>query len=129
MRTSTTPSKTKRILIIEDDPMINGVLKRKLDAKGMTADMRVNGSDTLLSLDSDLYDLILLDLRLPGRDGHAILEAKPATANAATPVLVLTSVCDSEEMERARFLGALRCLSKLSTRPDDVIREVQEIIG
>lgn len=82
-----------RILLAEDDGPIGHVIRRGLGAAGYIVDHAVSGQDALdLALRGD-YDLLILDLMLPDRDGWSVCEALRADRRE-TPVLMLTA-CDS----------------------------------
>lgn len=86
----------KRILIIEDDPEIIKLLELHLSDVSYETTMAMDGIEGLkLALEND-YDLILLDLTLPGLDGVEICRKLRATKN--TPVIMLTA--KSEEIDR-----------------------------
>ena len=86
----------KRILIIEDDPEIIKLLELHLSDVSYETTMAMEGNEGLrLALEND-YELILLDLTLPGLDGIEICRELRATKN--TPVIMLTA--KSEEIDR-----------------------------
>ena len=86
----------KRILIIEDDPEIIKLLELHLSDVSYETTMAMNGNEGLqLALDYD-FELILLDLTLPGLDGVEVCRKLRATKN--TPVIMLTA--KSEEIDR-----------------------------
>lgn len=86
----------KRILIIEDDPEIIKLLELHLSDVSYETTMAMDGNEGLnLALEND-YELILLDLTLPGLDGVEICKKLRATKN--TPVIMLTA--KSEEIDR-----------------------------
>ena len=61
----------KSILIIEDDPEIGKLLSVILNKSGMIPVLAYSGTEGLLQLQNNTYDLILLDLMLPGKIGRA----------------------------------------------------------
>src|SRR3989442_5178013 len=63
-----------RILVIEDEPRILGFLARGLEAEGFTVDTAGNGAAGLGAARRSPYDLVLLDLLLPGVDGLTVLQ-------------------------------------------------------
>ena len=77
------------ILIIEDDAMINGLLAKVLKDHGYETEQALNGLDgERLALEKD-YELILLDLMLPGKSGEEILGNLRRVKN--TPAIVLSA--------------------------------------
>jgi DNA-binding response OmpR family regulator len=79
-----------RVLAVEDDPRIAADLEAALSAAGFLVEVTSNGQDAWFLGDTEDYDLVVLDLGLPGLDGLAVL--KRWRANDRTmPVLVLTA--------------------------------------
>ena len=58
-----------RLLLVEDDPLLGDGLQRALRADGYTVDWVNRGDQVLASLEREHFDLVLLDLGLPGLDG------------------------------------------------------------
>lgn len=100
-----------KILIIEDEPAVRTSLARRLEVEGYSADSARNGDGGLeRALRSD-YDLVVLDLTLPGLDGLDVLrELHDKRANL--PVLVLSARSDVATKLRAYELGASDYLLK-----------------
>ncbi len=79
-----------KILVIEDDPTVGQFVKRGLEEQRWTVDLAENGIDgESLAIAGD-YDLIILDMRLPGKSGMEVLHDLRAR-NFQRPVLVLTA--------------------------------------
>jgi two-component system copper resistance phosphate regulon response regulator CusR len=78
------------ILVIEDDAKIAQALKKGLEAAGFAVEREATGPDGLGRLRARPFDLVVLDLMLPGRDGLDVLRDFRA-GRARTPVLVLTA--------------------------------------
>ena len=79
-----------RILLVEDDPMIGEAIHGALKDASYAADWVTNGQTALAALDTQDYDLMLLDLGLPGRDGLEVLNTLRG-ANNAIPLLIITA--------------------------------------
>jgi two-component system copper resistance phosphate regulon response regulator CusR len=78
------------ILVIEDDAKIAQALKKGLEAAGFAVEREATGPDGLDRLRARSFDLVVLDLMLPGRDGLDVLRDFRA-GRTGTPVLVLTA--------------------------------------
>ena len=78
-----------RILVVEDERKIAEALKKGLEAAGYQAVTATTGEEGFFSLSTEPFDLILLDLMLPGRDGIDILKAV-RQKGFQLPVLILT---------------------------------------
>ena len=79
-----------RILLIEDDAMIGKAVRQGLTQAGFAVDWVTDGRAAELSLANDVYDLAILDLGLPKKDGMAILTTLRAMGNS-TPVLIASA--------------------------------------
>ncbi|RAP74695.1 response regulator transcription factor [Paenibacillus montanisoli] len=91
----------KRILIIEDDPVIAEVQKDFLEASGFTADIADRGDLGLDMALSGSYALILLDLMLPSIDGYEICRRVREASNV--PILIVSA--KKEEIDKIRGFG------------------------
>jgi two-component system OmpR family response regulator len=79
-----------RILLVEDDPMIGDAIHGALQDASYAADWVKNGLTALAALDTQHYDLVLLDLGLPGKDGLGVLSSLRARNNPV-PLLIITA--------------------------------------
>ncbi len=81
---------TMRILLVEDDRMIAEGVRKALKADGCAVDWVQDGEAALTALGGETYDLMLLDLGLPKRDGVEVLRTARARGHAL-PVLIITA--------------------------------------
>jgi len=79
-----------RILLVEDDDLLGKGIKKSLTRDGYQVDWLMDGEMGLAALDTDKFDLVLLDLTLPGMGGLELLAALRSKHNQ-TPVLILTA--------------------------------------
>ena len=79
-----------RLLIVEDEPKTAAYLKKGLGENGFVTDLAQDGEQALNFTTAAKYDLIVLDIMLPRRDGWSVLEALRARGNE-TPVICLTA--------------------------------------
>ena len=99
-----------RILIVEDEALIAGFVARALRAEGYATQVAADGDQAIDLLDHP-WDLIVLDLLLPGRDGFAVLDAV-AERGLDTPVLVLSARSRVDTKVAAFDAGASDYLAK-----------------
>jgi len=78
-----------RILVVEDERKIAEALKKGLEAEGYQVTTALSGEDGFFCLTTEEFDLMLLDLMLPGRDGIEILQSI-RKKGIITPILLLT---------------------------------------
>ena len=79
-----------RILVIEDDPTVGQYVKRGLEEHRCAVDLTTDGEEGERRASSEAYDLIVLDMRLPGKSGIDVLRSLRAKG-FERPVLVLTA--------------------------------------
>jgi two-component system response regulator QseB len=79
-----------RVLIVEDDPMIGGAVERGLREAGCAVDRLADGQAAELALATGVYDLALLDLGLPRKDGLDVLRSL-RRKGSQVPVLIMTA--------------------------------------
>jgi DNA-binding response OmpR family regulator len=100
-----------RILVVEDEPRILGFLTRGLEAEGFSVDAARDGVDALRRARRELYDLVLLDLLLPGLDGLSVLH-ELGSLHPELPVVIVSARSDLPTKLRGFGLGASDYLSK-----------------
>ncbi|HSE10829.1 MAG TPA: response regulator transcription factor [Nocardioidaceae bacterium] len=100
-----------KILLVEDDKKIAAAVKRGLDAEGFTVDVSLDGDEGLWRATEYRYDLMILDLMLPGRSGYEICKTLRERGNWI-PILVLTARDAVPDQTHALDLGADDFLTK-----------------
>jgi two-component system, OmpR family, response regulator QseB len=83
-------SHTVRLLLVEDDPMIGEAIRAGLKREGFTVDWVHDGAQAAQVLKSEPFELLLLDLGLPGSDGLTLLKSLRSRGEAL-PVLIITA--------------------------------------
>ena len=110
-----------RILVVEDETKIAEALKRGLEAEGYQVTTASSGEDGYFCLTTEEYDLMLLDLMLPGRDGIEILQSI-RKQGITTPILILTGRDTVEDRVRGLDSGADDYLVKPFAFPELLAR-------
>ena len=100
-----------RILVVEDEKRIAAAVKRGLEAEGYAVDVAFNGTDGLWMARENTYDVIVLDIMLPGVNGFQIC-AQLRDANDWTPILRLTAKHGEHDHAEALDTGADDYLTK-----------------
>jgi two-component system OmpR family response regulator len=100
-----------RLLIVEDDPKLGGLLRRGLSEGGNVADLTPRGEDALWMAKAHDYDAIVLDVMLPGIDGYQTCERLRAE-DVWSPVLMLTARDAVEDRIAGLDVGADDYLTK-----------------
>ena len=94
-----------RILVVEDERKIAGFIRQGLEEHGFGVDASANGNEAFAWATSRPYDVIVLDIMLPGRDGLSILRGLREQKNAV-PVILLTARTELNERLDGLNLGA-----------------------
>lgn len=113
------------ILVIEDDQMINKLLCKVLSDSGYETDSAADGNEGLSKALANEYELILLDLMLPGRTGEELLEELRKTKN--TPAIVLSAKNEVVNRIELLRLGADDYISK-PFDVDEVILRIEAVL-
>ena len=100
-----------RVLLVEDDPMIGDAIQGALKDASYAADWVKDGQTALTTLGCQHYDLVLLDLGLPGKDGLEVLASIRAKDNPV-PLLIITARDDLDARLRGLDGGADDYVSK-----------------
>ncbi len=115
----------KRILAIDDDPSLRIMVKRTLERQGYGVISAEDGLKGLAMAESEHPDLILLDVMMPGMQGHEVcrrLKANPSTKKI--PVIFLTSVETPKSVIEAYDIGAEIHLTK-PIRAKELISQIE----
>lgn len=94
-----------RILLVEDDPQIGSAISSALDDAGMAADWVTDGNAALASVEAGAFELMLLDIGLPKRDGLSVLKHVRQKRNNI-PVIMITARDAVEDRIAGLDLGA-----------------------
>jgi DNA-binding response OmpR family regulator len=99
------------ILIVDDDITLCQALNEELREVGYATDFVHDGDQALLMMSSKSFDLVLLDLKMPGKDGFEVLE-EMNEKKIITKVIVLTAYADVKSAIDSAKMGASDFISK-----------------
>jgi DNA-binding response OmpR family regulator len=116
----------KKILVIEDDVAIADIERDFLEINGFEATIETDGIKGTERALSGLFDLILLDLMLPGKDGYAI--CKEIRAKTDVPILMVTAQIEDVDKVRGLGLGADDYITKPFS-PTELVARVRANIA
>lgn len=120
----------KKILIVEDEELLLDFLKRKLTELDYKVSVAINGLEALKGLQSDIPDLVLLDIVMPKMGGFELLEKmKSDSSLKEVPVIIISNSGQPVEIEKAKKLGARDWLIKTEFDPQEVVNKVVKQIG
>jgi len=123
-------TKDKRVLLVDDDPLINRMYQKKLSQDGYQVDVTRNGEEALAHAKKSKPDIILLDLMMPKMGGVETLKLlKKDVQLKKIPVLILTNLEDrSGDKKKAKKLGAVDYLVKSEISLQDLSDIVKKTI-
>jgi len=110
-----------RILLVEDERKLSAVVRRGLKEVHYAVDLADNGDDALFLAETNSYDLIILDIMIPGKDGISICRNLRKKKND-TPILMLTARDDVEDKISGLDAGADDYLTKPFSFPEFLAR-------
>jgi DNA-binding NtrC family response regulator len=120
-------STVKNILVVDDEANLRATLSLILKRAGYETHAVANGRDAIGLITEFQFDLVLLDLKMPGIDGMQLLH-QLHRLYPALPVLILTSNTSLESAVQAIRSGALGYMLK-PIEPEQIIHRIQEIFA
>src|SRR5262245_46769892 len=83
-----------RALVVDDDPAIRNLTVQALSAKGISCHVAANGLEADAQLEIQTYDVVVTDLRMPQRHGHALAVDLVSRPSGRPAIVVLTGVAE-----------------------------------
>ncbi len=115
-----------KILIIEDEPLIQDFIKINLHRQGYATVAAVSGEEGLVMVENEQPDLVVLDIRLPGIDGFEVCR-RLRQSNSGLPVLMLTARGEDTDKILGLELGADDYLTK-PFNPRELVARINAIL-
>ncbi len=119
-----------KILLVEDDPFIAEIYKKKLETSGFETINVTSGKAVLKELKEQSFDLVLLDLVLPEMSGTEVLRElrhnKEYDPNIK--IVVFSNLSSNEDREEVLNLGANGFISKTEFSPSEVVGEIERFL-
>jgi DNA-binding NtrC family response regulator len=115
------------ILIVDDEPIVREALRDWLVDAGYGVTTASTGEEALEITARQDFDLLILDVRLPGKTGIRVLQ-EIAEAKPETKTIIITAYASPELRTEAMELGAINYLSK-PIAPDQLERRIQEALS
>lgn len=119
--------KVHKILLVEDETNVRELYQRQLTQAGFAVTAVEDGEKALLELEKGSFDLMLLDILLPGKNGLQVLkEFKSLNPNSAMKVVIVSNLGQDNMMKEGFSLGAISYLVKVEYTPDQIVDEVKK---
>lgn len=118
-----------KILLVEDETDVRELYQRQLIKAGFAVTAVEDGEKALEALKNDTFDLMLLDLMLPGLNGLQVLkEFKTKNPNSAMKVVIVSNLGQDAVVKEGFNLGAIAYLVKVAYTPDQIVDEVKRTL-
>lgn len=116
-----------KILVVDDDKVLNRTVEFRLRKAGFITEAVLDGKAALAAFGKTAFDLIILDLVMPGTPGLEVLK-EIRKKNTQIPVAILSLLHQEEDMRRVSELGATKYFTKSSPNfMDDIIAYAEEV--
>lgn len=120
-------TRAKKVLIVEDDPLLLITLTHQFEDAGYTVVSATDGEEGAALFLKELPDAAVVDVMMPKKDGVEMLEeVRAKNPELKTPIIVLSNANDMDYVARAMGLGAVAYLLKSDRQIDSVVKLVEE---
>jgi len=117
----------KRILIVDDDKVVVESAKRVLEEEGFQVETALSGEDAVNMVGRIAFDLLLIDLMMPGQDGISVSQ-ETSRLRPETQVILMSGYATAESAAEGLKAGAKAFIAKPFT-PDELLDSVKRVLG
>jgi len=127
-------SVTRKILVVDDDPVVGKSIGRVLSSKGYAVISARNGEEALAKLETEKYDLVFTDIKMPGMNGLEVAERVKAS-QPWLPVVIVTGYGTDANEARAAAAGVSGFLRKplspemIESSTEEALHESDAVLG
>jgi DNA-binding response OmpR family regulator len=122
---------SKRILLVEDEQLISEMYGRVIERAGFELDYAINGHDGIIKAKKNQYDLILLDIMMPGMSGIDVLRnlrGEDGKGLGDTKIVILTNLAQDKASREALEAKADGYLIKADVVPSKLTKIINKLI-
>jgi DNA-binding response OmpR family regulator len=116
-----------KVMLVDDEEDFTSALSERLELRGYSIMAVNNGAEALELFESDMPDIVVLDIKMPGISGIEVLK-RIKSINSTIPVLLLTGYGSTEEGIKGMQLGASDYMMK-PLNIDDLIKKIHASLG
>ena len=103
----------RKILVVDDDATVRGLVRDVLEVEGYDVEVADDGFSALRRIEAGRPDAVVLDVMMPGMDGHAVLSrVRSSDGGSELPVIMLTAAADDDQAWQAWSGGVDYFLAK-----------------
>ena len=121
-------NKNKKILVVDDAPEIGRAVSQALKNAGYEADAVLTGKEGIEKIKNNKYELILLDLVMPGKSGFEVLK-ELRISGLETPIIVYSNLRQDFTRDEALKMGASDYFEKAVTPLNDLIEHAKRFLN
>ena len=114
-----------RILVVDDDQVIQQLLKVNLELEGYAVEVASDGEEALVLFDRFQPDLVLLDIMMPKLDGWEVARRLAGTTGGTVPIVLLSARAQESDVQKGNDLG----VAAYVTKPFDPIQLLHLVAG
>lgn len=119
-----------KILLVDDDVFLRDMYAMKFSEKGDTVVGVQDGEEALRSAVSEAFDVIIMDMVMPGMTGIDLLKAlKQSSASSSAKCIVLSNQGEDSDIEKAYEQGAVGYIIKADSIPSEVVEKVHQLVS
>ena len=118
----------KKILIAEDEPSLLSVLSKKVKSLGYTVFEAKDGEQAINIFKKEQPDLVLLDVVMPIKNGFDVLEEIKMKQKSKVPVIILSNLSESQDLETGKNLGAVDYITKSNLSLRDITVKIHNVL-
>ncbi len=120
----------KRVLIVEDEPLLGNLLKQRFESEGVEALLARDGEEAINTLRTTHPDLVLLDIILPKISGFELLEMMQADPQIEkAPVIITSNLGQDTDVARGQALGAIEYFVKAKVSIEELVDHVKSVLA
>ena len=114
---------------MEDDQFLGSLLKNRLAKEAIDVQWATTGDEAIAQLEAQQFDLILMDIILPGYSGFEAMEKIVQNPGyGRTPVIIISNLGQESDIARGRELGAAAYFIKAQTPIDVLVQKIKEFL-
>ncbi len=118
-----------KIALVEDDPFLSSMYTTKFELEGFQVVSANDGVNGVSLIKKEIPDLVLLDIMMPKMNGFDVLkEIKSNEKTKDIPVILLTNLNQTDEVEKGMDLGAVDYLTKAHFMPSEVVDKIKKVL-
>lgn len=119
-------SRAKKVLLVEDDKVLSEMYITRFNEESFEVQLTGSGEEAKNLLQNNEYDLVLLDIMLPGISGLDVLAwVRENEKLKNLPVFLLSALSTDEDKMRGKELGATGYLAKSETTPEQIVDSIK----